>query len=168
LVIRVPTTAEIVTWVYAAGSVLGADRAHATVVPDDHDTEPHTSDPLGSAAVAVGLYAPKFRPEIVTCVPPLGPTFTGAVKLTAGASKLNVYAALVPTVAEIVNWLYVVTSVVATDVAHVTVVPDVHPDVSHPDPDESPAVGEGLYPPKFRPEIVTCVPPLGPAFTGTE
>jgi hypothetical protein len=71
---RVPTTADTVTWLYAIVNVVGGLVAHAMAVADDHDIELHTSAP--NAAVDENSYEPKFRPLIVTSVPPLVPPFS--------------------------------------------------------------------------------------------
>ena len=71
---------------YEVFAAVGALIWHSTVVPDVQDAVPHISTPVADAE-GVGLEAPKFRPEIVTVVPPVFAAFAGACALATGAAS---------------------------------------------------------------------------------
>ena len=92
---------------------------------------------------------------------------TGTPPLTAGASNVKLFPALVPTTALTVTLETEAVSVVGTLVVHVMLVPEVHVVVPQMSSTTALAVGVKLYEPKLRPMTVTDMPPDRPPFAGT-
>jgi hypothetical protein len=118
-------------------------------------------------AVGVKLYAPKFRPLIVTVPDPERSVFFGAAALNTGASNVNAFVAFVPTTAPTVTFEYEVVSVVAALSVHATVVADDHDVVPQSASKATFAVAVKPYEPKFSPVIVTIAPPDAAPFHTT-
>jgi hypothetical protein len=146
--------------------VVAVGGAQATVVPDVHAVVPQSAVPTASA-VGVKLYAPKLSPEIVTDLPAVLGALIGIPPLTAGASNVKLFDALVPTTALTVTFVNEAVSVVGALTLQATVVVEDHELVAQTSSTTATAVGVKPYEPKLRPLIVTELPPDVPPLVPT-
>ena len=157
--VLVPTMALTVSFSSnAVPGVVAVGDMQATVVPDVHAVVAQSAVPRTSA-VGVKLYAPKLSPEIVTDPPAELGALIGIPPLTAGASNVKLFDALVPTTALTVTFVNEAVSVVAALVVHVMLVPEDHEVVPQSASNTTTAVGVKPYEPKLIPLIVTAVSP---------
>jgi hypothetical protein len=154
----VPTIALTVSFALDTIPVVAVAGAQATVVPDVHAVVPQSAVPTASA-VGVKLYAPKLSPEIVTDPPAVLGALIGIPPLTAGASNVKLFDALVPTTALTVTFVNEAVSVVGALSMHAVLVSDVHEVVAQTSSTTATAVGVKPYEPKLIPLIVTAESP---------
>ena len=112
-----------------------------------------------ASAVGVKLYAPKLSPEIVTDPPAELGALIGIPPLTAGASNVKLFDALVPTTALTVTFVNEAVSVVGALNMQATVVVEDHELVAQTSSTTATAVGVKPYEPKLIPLIVTAESP---------
>jgi hypothetical protein len=154
----VPTIALTVSFALDTAPVVAVAGAQATVVPDVHAVVAQSAVPTASA-VGVKLYAPKLSPEIVTDPPPELGALSGIPPLTAGASNVKLFDALVPTTALTVTFVNEAVSVIGALTMHSVLVFDVHEVVPQTASTTAMAVGVKPYEPKLKPRIVADEPP---------
>jgi hypothetical protein len=139
-------------------AVVAITGTQATVVPDVHAVVAQSAVPTASA-VGVKLYAPKLSPEIVTDPPAELGALYGIPPLTAGASNVKLFDALVPTTALTVTFVNEAVSVVGALTLQATVVVEDHEVVAQTASTTATAVGVKPYEPKLIPLIVTAESP---------
>ena len=161
-----PTMALTVSFALVTIPVVAVAGRQATVVPDVHAVVAQNAMPTASA-VGVKLYAPKLRPKIVTDpLTELG-ALMGIPPLTAGASNVKLFDALVPTTALTVTFVNEAVSVVGALTMHRVLVAEVQEVVQQTASTTALAVGVMPYEPKPRPLTVTELPPDVPTLVPT-